>query len=142
MGYGYSLASSISSSFPSKLVLVLLASLLAVRSSAAQSSSGSDEAVLIQRLMDRIDQLEKRVSELEGEKGANTRAAPSPAATAQTQPAPMTTPQTTTPAVATAAPVPAKAPVESAMGGMQDPNHELGAQGAEVTYPSLHIAGF
>ena len=136
------LACSTSCSFRSKLPFVLLASLLAVPSSAAQSSSGSEEAVLIQRLMDRIDQLEKRVSELEGEKGANTRAAPSPAATAQTQPAPTTAPQTTTPAVATAAPIPAEAPVESVMGGMQHPDHQVGTQGAEVTYPSLHLAGF
>ena len=142
MSYGYSLTSSKSSSLPSKLPLVLLASLLAVCSSAAQSSSGSDQAVLIQKLVDRIDQLEKRVSELEGEKRANMGAPASPAATAQTQTAPTIAPPTTTPAVATAAPVPAAAPPGSTMGGMQHPDHEIGAQAAEVTYPSLHVAGF
>ena len=67
----------------SELPRVLLASLLAGCGSAAQSSSGSDQAVLIQKLMDRIDQLEKRVSELEGEKRANTGAPASPASDLQ-----------------------------------------------------------
>src|SRR3954447_5368038 len=87
MSYGYSLACSRRSFFASKLPLLVLASLLAVRSSAAQSSAGSDQAVLIQKLMDRIDQLEKRVSELEGEKGVTAGVVASPPGTAQTQPA-------------------------------------------------------
>src|SRR5438270_359961 len=74
MSYGYSLACSRRSFFSSKLPLLVLASLLALRSSAAQSSAGSDQAVLIQKLMDRIDQLEKRVSELENEKGVSAGA--------------------------------------------------------------------
>lgn len=142
MSYGNSLACSASSSFRSKLPRVLLASLLAVCSSAAQSSSGSDQAVLIQKLMDRIDELEKRVSELEGEKRANTGAPASPAASAQAQPAPTTSAQPATPAVATAAPAEAPAPTESSMGGMQHPDHAIAAQSGDVTYPSLHVAGF
>src|SRR5947209_15832648 len=136
------MACSTSSSFGSKLPLVVLASLLAARSSAAQSSSGSDQAVVIQKLMDRIDELEKRVSELESEKRANTGAVPSPAPIAQTQPAATAPPQTTTSAVASPAPVQPPAPIESTMPGMQHPDHEIAAQSAEMTYPSLHIAGF
>jgi hypothetical protein len=135
------LVCSTRSSFASKLPLVLLASLLAARSSAAQSSSGSDEAVLIQKLMDRIDQLERRVSELEGEKRAGVIAAPSAAATAQTQASAATPPAAPTPAVAAAAPV-QPPPAESAMGGMQHPDHQIAAQSADMTYPSLHVAGF
>lgn len=121
----------------------MLASLLVVRSAAAQSSSGADQAVLIQKLIERIDQLEKRVNELEGEKRANAAAVPSAAGPPQMQAGPATTAQSASPAVATAsAPVPPSAPTESTMGGMQHPDHEIAPQGPEMTYPSLHLAGF
>ncbi|HVW84887.1 MAG TPA: hypothetical protein VHB50_09405 [Bryobacteraceae bacterium] len=80
--------------------------------------------------MDRIDQLEKRVSELESEKAGRSATAAAPVAS-QT-PAPVPVPETK----AMAAPA-------TPMPGMDHPEHNLSAPVMEgATYPSLHLVGF
>jgi hypothetical protein len=84
----------------------------------AQTAPAGDQTAIIRQMMERIDRLEKRVNELEAEKRA-AMAAPPPAAES-------------------------KSPAESAaaMHGMAHPEHDLSGPANEVTYPSLHLAGF
>ncbi len=101
------------------LRLLLIATGVLIASPAlAQTGPAPDQSALIRQMLERIDQLEKRVHDLEAEKRANA-------------PAPMTA----MPAVAAAA-------QPDAMPGMNHAQADTQAPAAEVTYPSLHIAGF
>lgn len=92
-----------------------------------------DQAALIEKMMQRIDQLEKRVNELEAEKRTLT-GTPSPAPEARLAPPPLT--------VIVPATSPATVPGIHTMPGMSGMPMDTSAPPSMVTYPSLHIAGF
>src|SRR5579859_5233493 len=94
----------------------------------AQSANASDQAELVRALLSRVEQLEKRVAELEGRSGV-------PAPSAQ-------------PAIAAAEPAPAAKPPEPEAAGPNQvtaaPQVHVGHGGGmpDMTAPSTHIAGF
>ena len=88
----------------------------------AQANSSNDSAELIRALLARVDQLEKRVAELEGRSGSAV--APAPAV-----------PQ---PSAAVVAPPPEARPPQAPVG----PDIHGGHMGSPETGPSTHIAGF
>src|SRR5713101_6441078 len=88
----------------------------------AQTTNSADSGELIRALLARVEQLEKRVAELEGRPGAPVAAAPQPG-----------------PAVAEAAAPNAAAPNQV----VAAPEVHLGHGGAgPMTVPATHIAGF
>ncbi len=90
----------------------------------AQASNPNDSAELIRALLDRVDQLEKRVAELEGRSNPPVSAPPAP------QPAPSA-------AVAQTAPAPVTQPA------VMGPDVHAGHMGTlQSIVPSTHIAGF
>lgn len=97
--------------------------LLSMRAPAQSNDAATKD--LIDKLMARIDSLEKRVAELEGERGTHTAAVPSAAA-----------PPVQTPPVQAAAPAPGH--VHDQAPGPQMPEPVP----AEPVYPNLKIAGF
>ena len=112
-------------------ISVCLALLFAPVVVRAQSAGASDSAELVRALLTRVEQLEKRVAELEGRSGAPTTA-PQPAIAAAE------------PAVAAPA---AKVPETAAAGPNQvaeGPHVHMGHGGGmpDMTAPSTHIAGF
>jgi len=110
---------------------VCLVALFAPAMVRAQAANASDSAELVRALLARVEQLEKRVAELEGRSGA-----PAPAAqpaTAAAQP-PVAAPAAQAPETAAAGPSQVAAAPQVHMGhggGMPD-----------MTAPSTHLAGF
>jgi hypothetical protein len=86
----------------------------------AQTPPAGDQTSIIQRLMERIDQLEKRVNDLEGEKRAALSVV-APSARPESQP---------------------PAEPAAAMQGMTHANHDTPPTPNDAVYPSLHLAGF
>src|SRR5260370_42652411 len=105
----------------STVLIVCFSVLLSQNMVRAQAANPNDSAELVRALLARVDQLEKRVAELEG------RSIPPVPAPAATQPVPA-------PAVAQTAPTPATQP-ESARPDIH-PRHIASLQG---TAPSTHI---
>lgn len=106
--------------------LCLIGTVLALSvPSQAQTTDSAKQAELIQQLLQRIDQLEKRVSELEGTKPASSPIT-APAAAAANPPAVM-------PMTEAAAPTPTAAMAGHDHGSSIEPS---------ATYPSLKLSGF
>jgi len=108
----------------STVLIVCFSVLLSQNMVRAQAANPNDSAELVRALLARVDQLEKRVAELEG------RSIPPVPAPAATQPVPA-------PAVAQTAPAPAAQP--ESVGPDIHAGHMGSLQGIA---PSTHIAGF
>src|SRR5713226_1911270 len=108
----------------STVLIVCFSVLLSQNMVRAQAANPNDSAELIRALLDRVDQLEKRVAELEGRSSPPVSAPPAP------QPAPSA-------AVAQTAPAPVTQPA------VMGPDVHAGHMGTlQSIVPSTHIAGF
>jgi hypothetical protein len=108
----------------STVLIACFSMLLSQNMVRAQATNPNDSAELIRALLDRVDQLEKRVAELEGRSSPPVSAPPAP------QPAPSA-------AVAQTAPAPVTQPA------VMGPDVHAGHMGTlQSIVPSTHIAGF
>jgi hypothetical protein len=130
--------------------LVIAGFFLATGTAWGQSSAPLDQAEQVKILLERIQQLEKRVSELESKQGIAVAAGPSaPAPSAQAQakvePQPSAVSAANAPPVAPAAapsPTPGPGPMAGHDHEAQTQEDQTAIRQAEPHYPSLQIRGF